>query len=767
MKQKPDVWNNGIAVITLFHSVAVHAQYVAYFSLHSATVVQLFRALEVWVVLGFSQFLRLPFSIDRWKFLGLLGMTGSVLIGHTGIDVVSGTAIAFANFFMPLRNLLTKLLMKHSAAEEIFNTFLCVLQVVCTLYGIACILYVWPLFMLSKHSNFLMLTSALSGAVYNLASITYLCTDDVSALGHAAFSLAKRLLTLCYSVFVDFDFKRWPQIIAMVSGQVIYYSGHSFSSHRKVFFVLFSLLLLLASNNSKTYVSLYGDSIIPVISSDRTQPFVVVPFEAFNDCNQISHLTCDQLLAFSGKRHEIPEFQEHLTEVFCDMLAGEANKSLPSLTHDKGVGYCLRHGSRVGAVLRSSYSEQRPFEFVHHMTSSELASLCPRCVIFTKKVVLAPTAYPMQNPPIAGANLSTTPGSDNVGNWIWRYGFTNIFDPYTTIIVTNAESGHTAGTLVLSEANTLDHQNRFLGRVAQLKDQVESHGVPTLLLGIGIQLTYAELEREGERSYILHEKQREFLEVVNKYSPAGGSYITVRGNETRRSCVASGIANCLPLGCPSLMISQERNLGSKLLRGTKEIFEKLAQGKTLKVAISFPAIQSARVTPGSPEETLFRFLLDAFTVYDSFIILQMGYDELNIRRLCEIWELPCNFERLAFFSDVHLWTKFLSSFDLVLGARIHGTMAGIAAGTPSMIFPTDLRTEELAKAMHVPYVTLPRMHNMIGDNNTLEQLLHDGLKNSDFSTSFEGNRRRSAKHYRDILLLAGLTINPALDFLVT
>lgn len=125
MKQKPDVWNNGIAVITLFHSVAVHAQYVAYFSLHSATVVQLFRALEVWVVLGFSQFLRLPFSIDRWKFLGLLGMTGSVLIGHTGIDVVSGTAIAFANFFMPLRNLLTKLLMKHSAAEEIFNTFFC------------------------------------------------------------------------------------------------------------------------------------------------------------------------------------------------------------------------------------------------------------------------------------------------------------------------------------------------------------------------------------------------------------------------------------------------------------------------------------------------------------------------------------------------------------------------------------------------------------------------------------------------------------------
>ena len=56
------------------------------------------------------------------------------------------------------------------------------------------------------------------------------------------------------------------------------------------------------------------------------------------------------------------------------------------------------------------------------------------------------------------------------------------------------------------------------------------------------------------------------------------------------------------------------------------------------------------------------------------------------------------------FTSVSEWLNVLKRYDLVVGTRIHGVMAGIQAGIPGLCISVDTRTEELCETMSVPYV---------------------------------------------------------------
>ena len=57
-----------------------------------------------------------------------------------------------------------------------------------------------------------------------------------------------------------------------------------------------------------------------------------------------------------------------------------------------------------------------------------------------------------------------------------------------------------------------------------------------------------------------------------------------------------------------------------------------------------------------------------------------------------------------FFTNVNEWIKEMSEMDFVIGTRIHGTIIGLLAGTPSMCLAIDSRTKELCEIMHIPYL---------------------------------------------------------------
>ena len=102
------------------------------------------------------------------------------------------------------------------------------LELVCTLYGILCMCVhahdVTEMFKGLSGSDLLLFAwSALAGAAYNFASLQYLYRSTVTAVDHAAFSLAKRLGVLVYAAFVDFDIQWLPHVVTMCVGQLFYY----------------------------------------------------------------------------------------------------------------------------------------------------------------------------------------------------------------------------------------------------------------------------------------------------------------------------------------------------------------------------------------------------------------------------------------------------------------------------------------------------------------------------------------------------------------
>lgn len=50
-----------------------------------------------------------------------------------------------------------------------------------------------------------------------------------------------------------------------------------------------------------------------------------------------------------------------------------------------------------------------------------------------------------------------------------------------------------------------------------------------------------------------------------------------------------------------------------------------------------------------------------------------------------------------FFLNVPTWIEYMSTADLTIGSRLHGNVASILGGTPSIIFPKDARVRELSE----------------------------------------------------------------------
>lgn len=66
-------------------------------------------------------------------------------------------------------------------------------------------------------------------------------------------------------------------------------------------------------------------------------------------------------------------------------------------------------------------------------------------------------------------------------------------------------------------------------------------------------------------------------------------------------------------------------------------------------------------------------------------------------------------DRMRFPLDPRTWTDYLSDFDFLFGSRIHGTIAGILAGVPSLLLVHDSRTLELAEYHSIPHVKLSEL----------------------------------------------------------
>eukprot|EP00223_Ostreococcus_mediterraneus_P001316 CAMPEP_0179717058 /NCGR_PEP_ID=MMETSP0938-20121108/2191_1 /TAXON_ID=548131 ORGANISM="Ostreococcus mediterraneus, Strain clade-D-RCC1107" /NCGR_SAMPLE_ID=MMETSP0938 /ASSEMBLY_ACC=CAM_ASM_000576 /LENGTH=876 /DNA_ID=CAMNT_0021590805 /DNA_START=1583 /DNA_END=4213 /DNA_ORIENTATION=+ len=763
----------------LLHSISVHGQYVAYVILQQATAVQLLRAAEVWFVLTFGKILGLRELPAMKGLIGLVLMTISVTSVSFTTPRGASLAILITNCAMPMRNIGLKYLMhigySISLHAQLTGLFL-YLEHVCYAYGLLCIFLAFPskdLNVITSNQELVMLivASATAGCFYNLASLKYLHRDTVSTVDHAAFSLAKRLAVLFYSLFVDFDRGMLSNTFIMCLGQILYFGPHIPRAINELIFIKetkklsISLLLLklmilvtLLIAGVTSSLTLFANSMsTESISSLSRSNFAFVHLKAFQDC-KVERIVCSELVIVSSDK-ECPQNQirNDLKPEMCQALFSVSReRSKRRLEGFARVGACVQTGSRVSALVQVNTQTDTLHSFVHDSYEwMSLQSSCLKLRHFKLMRILAPTAYPFVSPPKKGANFSSSPGMDNLGNWIWRYGFSKMMSPYVSVLSANEEQ---PDVILFSEANTLqlEHPEATIGQIHSMHNLLRIHGVPALLLGIGIQIEYASYHSTF-KNFSLNEAQTSFLAELS--SKQHDAVITVRGNLTKTACINAGIMNCEALGCPSLTINRHARLGLEIQNKFEKFRNKIMVKAVARIAISFPAFPHLKTQDMSYEQkSLLDILLRVFVEHDSYIILQAPYDEYNVRLLCAKRGLACNFERLIYFTEPPEWINFLLEFDAMLGARIHGTMAGIAAGIPSLIVPTDMRTEELAKTMLIPNRSMKELADIQSKcvDSLSDCLLRIFSVDSFNHTLFDLNRKKVFAQYTRILTSVGI-----------
>lgn len=359
------------------------------------------------------------------------------------------------------------------------------------------------------------------------------------------------------------------------------------------------------------------------------------------------------------------------------------------------------------------------------------------------------------------AALRTVGG--NTGNILFRYGIaSSILDELTACHWRQGQGlamSQDFDAVILGAANWLNiyHDNGNQQRARILR----SINKPTLCVGLGVQSP-----SRTSRKLDFPPGALDFLNVLRDLEAT----VLVRDEFTYDQCVHYGLTRLAVVGCPSNFIDVSREqvdtLASK--SGSVKKLDKITLNygyarrdiqihdsailqsvlKTSGVCIVQDdlsgGIQAALAAEGlvvSAFEAGLRRVLAGFTL-DAAI----KYD------IAQAWK------RLRVYFSAPEWIDALKSSTLVLGTRIHGCIAALQAGTPSVITTIDSRTEGLAETLGIPRVSISRL-NLPRDKADVSTILaYSGL---DYAPYFR-RRQQLLRDYMWHLSDFGLTISPRL-----
>lgn len=83
--------------------------------------------------------------------------------------------------------------------------------------------------------------------------------------------------------------------------------------------------------------------------------------------------------------------------------------------------------------------------------------------------------------------------------------------------------------------------------------------------------------------------------------------------------------------------------------------------------------------------------------------------------------------RVKMFLQAKQWMDFLSTMDLSVGSRMHGNIAAIQAGTPSIIIPHGTRMQELIDYHKLPNITPENLKKCKSISDVIERVDFDSM----------------------------------------
>ncbi|GMH90512.1 hypothetical protein TL16_g11792 [Triparma laevis f. inornata] len=458
----------------------------------------------------------------------------------------------------------------------------------------------------------------------------------------------------------------------------------------------------------------------------------------------------------SSFRSQSPTFLPSI----CDQILSQSRSlNEDGQLYEGHVNLCLQVGSTVGVVVRVSDGGLKGQVLTSDAISVTSALLRAGAVVkkIVDRVTIATHAMYL---PKSRKNDEVRHNDGNLGNFLWMYGATRMANPFTTLMYHDdvltgdiEENAASVSGYLLASANAfmLDKYEKSIEYISIVRQRVVQLDVPTVIIGIGIQAEFKDVEDVSKIA--LFDFHADFLNevVARQRSPS----IAVRGDFTETACKNVHVNNCISMGCPSLTISHDLNLGRIMKTRWDATMEKIQKGERLqKLIITLPALQPAE----NPEkyDSLVSMFLHLYQNHEVYFIEQMGYDRSNFvnykKRSTKIVK-PEDWKR---FDNVEDWIDFVSDADLIVSTRIHGGMAGIATGTPTFVIPTDFRIMELVNAMAIPYLSMEKATLPFESLSKTVSLVE-----KDFDL-FERNRRIKIYEYVRILGEIGVEIDPAL-----
>jgi hypothetical protein len=286
---------------------------------------------------------------------------------------------------------------------------------------------------------------------------------------------------------------------------------------------------------------------------------------------------------------------------------------------------------------------------------------------------------------------------------------------------------------------------------------IEAYDKPVTLIGLGAQAS-----SQNEHPEIPQGTKR-FLSAVSKRRVSKFCNILVRGTYTQSVLEHEGHES-IPAGCPSLLISDEPNLGTSIVN-----YSKSNPPHRVAVAAGNPwHSESARL-----ENKLVKIVSQwngEYIIQHPLVMLQYSMGESHFvdastkERFCKAYAdsiKPSDVSRWfiqnsIYFTDAYTWIRFLRKFDVAIGPRYHGVALAIQAGRPALAITIDSRTQELCESTGVKHITLPDSLQMSekdlieaaawteSDGELLDQTRNLQVKR--FAEAFQGNILTPSAH---------------------
>ncbi len=350
----------------------------------------------------------------------------------------------------------------------------------------------------------------------------------------------------------------------------------------------------------------------------------------------------------------------------------------------------------------------------------------------------------------------------NTGNLVFCHAISRIFNTDANSYSWGSELKHlnkSSDRLVVPLANQLgSHVD-----LAKLADVFSNISIPLIGVGLGAQGPISGIDPNS-----IPDGSWKWLKAMISNAPCEQPNISLRGELTLEAIRSKGMAqHCIVTGCPSNFINPSNMLG-------REIYRRRGNGlRRIAVVAGNPFLPQFRIL----EQSLVKLMESNDGVYIcqhplDMVRLSLG-ENISIERnnmisyrdyinptLSEDKFLEW-FRRYSYsYSSVPEWILAMKRFDVVVGTRIHGVMAGIQAGVPSVCLCIDSRTLELCQTMGIPYLN----SNDYKHGISLE-IIESCLKKWDWN-SYDDMRQILAKRFDQFSSWNGLVTHGALHKII-